>query len=106
MDGEESFVGSVGGHHEWLRAPCIGNDAHGARRQGITEIQLRNHNPRVILESGSGFKITTRFLGSTLLPFLFRVPLLKLNIRKKGTLIIKGLLRNLDNLSQLKHIRT
>ena len=28
-------------------------------------------------------------------PFWFRVPLLKLNIRKKGALIIKGLLRNL-----------
>ena len=28
-------------------------------------------------------------------PFCFRVPLLKLSIRKKGTLIIKGLLRNL-----------
>ena len=30
-------------------------------------------------------------------PFCFRVPLLKLSIRKKGTLIIKGLLRNLDD---------
>ena len=38
----------------------------------------------------------SRFLGSTLLPFHFRVLLLKLNIRKKGTLIIKVLLRNLD----------
>ena len=28
-------------------------------------------------------------------PFCFRVPLLKLSIRKKGTLIVKGLLRNL-----------
>ena len=37
-------------------------------------------------------------LGSWVIPFCpfcFRVPLLKLNIRKKGTLIIKGLLRNL-----------
>ena len=33
-------------------------------------------------------------------PFCFRVPLLKLNIRKKGTLIVKGLLRNLDNPEQ------
>ena len=31
-------------------------------------------------------------------PFCFRVPLLKLNIRKKGTLIVKGLLRNLESL--------
>ena len=29
-------------------------------------------------------------------PFCFRVPLIKLSIRKKGTLIVKGLLRNLD----------
>ena len=28
-------------------------------------------------------------------PFYFRVPFIKLNIRKKGTLIVKGLLRNL-----------
>ena len=32
-------------------------------------------------------------------PFCFRVPLPKLSIRKKGTLIVKGLLRNLDNLA-------
>ena len=31
-------------------------------------------------------------------PFSFWVPLLKPNSRKKGTLIIKGLLRNLDNM--------
>ena len=30
-------------------------------------------------------------------PFWFRVPLLKLNIRKKGALIVKGLLRNLED---------
>ena len=30
------------------------------------------------------------------MPFLFRVPVLKLSIRKMGPLIIKGLLRNLD----------
>ena len=38
------------------------------------------------------------FLGSPVVPmfpFLFGVSLLKLNIRKKGTLIIKGLLGNL-----------
>ena len=29
-------------------------------------------------------------------PFYFRVPLLKPTSRKKGTLIMKGLLRNLD----------
>ena len=33
--------------------------------------------------------------SSTLLPFFFWVPLLKPNSRKKGTLIIKGLLGNL-----------
>ena len=39
-----------------------------------------------------------RFLSSTLLPFLvwIGVSVLRLSIRKKGTLIIKGLLRNLD----------
>ena len=40
----------------------------------------------------------SRFLSSTLLPFFFRVPFLKPNSRKKGTLIIKGLLRNLGSL--------
>ena len=35
----------------------------------------------------------SRLLSSTLLPFLVWVSLLKLNIRKTGTLIIKGLLR-------------
>ena len=39
-----------------------------------------------------------RFLSSALLPFLFlESPLLKLSIRKKGTLSVKGLLRNLDS---------
>ena len=37
----------------------------------------------------------SRSLSSTLYPFYFRAPLLKPNSRKKGTLIIKGLLRNL-----------
>ena len=38
----------------------------------------------------------SRFLSSTLLPFFwFWAPLLKPKFRKKGTLIIKGLLRNL-----------
>ena len=37
----------------------------------------------------------TRFPSSTLLPFFWGVPLLKPNSRKKGTLIIKGLLGNL-----------
>ena len=37
----------------------------------------------------------SRFSSSTLLPFFFWVPLLKPNSRKKGTLIIKGLLGNL-----------
>ena len=37
--------------------------------------------------------MSTRFLSSTLLPFFFRIPLLKPNSRKKGTLIIKGPLR-------------
>ena len=40
-------------------------------------------------------------LGSPVVPFYpfsFWVPLLKPNSRKKGTLIIKGLLGNLDNL--------
>ena len=39
--------------------------------------------------------ISSRFLGSTFGPFCFKVPLLKLNIRIKGTLIMKGLLGNL-----------
>ena len=39
---------------------------------------------------------TTRYPSSTLLPFLFWGLLMKLNSRKKGTLIIKGLLGNLD----------
>ena len=38
----------------------------------------------------------TRFLSSTLLPVSFRVRLLTPKSRKKGTLIMKGLLRNLD----------
>ena len=44
-----------------------------------------------------GFR-STRFLSSTLLPFfvLKVVPLLKLNIGKKGTLITRGLLRKLE----------
>ena len=37
-----------------------------------------------------------RILGSTLLPFFFRVPLLKPNSREKGARIIKGLLGNLQ----------
>ena len=37
----------------------------------------------------------SRFPSSTLLPFFGGVPLLKPNSRKKGTLIIKGLLGNL-----------
>ena len=37
----------------------------------------------------------SRFLSIALLPFLFRVPLLKLSIRQKGTLTVKELLRNL-----------
>ena len=32
--------------------------------------------------------VSSRFLGSTFCPFCFRVPSLKLKIRKKGTLII------------------
>ena len=43
--------------------------------------------PRASLES--------RYPSSTLLPFLFWVSLLKLNSRKKGTLIINGLLGNI-----------
>ena len=39
---------------------------------------------------------TIRYPCSTLLPFLFGVSLLKPNSRKKGTLIIRGLLGNLD----------
>ena len=38
----------------------------------------------------------TGFPSSTLLPFFGGFPLLKPNSRKKGTLIIKGLLGNLD----------
>ena len=37
-----------------------------------------------------------RFLVVPFCPFWFGVSLLRLSIRKKGTLIIKGLLRNLD----------
>ena len=45
---------------------------------------------------GAGFVIA-RLPSSTLLPFLFGgVSLLKPTLRKKGTLIIKGLLGNLD----------
>ena len=38
-----------------------------------------------------------RVLSSTLLPFLFWGLLINQNSKNKGTLIIKGLLRNLDN---------
>ena len=38
----------------------------------------------------------SRCPSSTLLPFYFGVPVLKPNIKKKGTLIIKGLLGNLE----------
>ena len=48
-----------------------------------------------------GLKVSasTRFLSSTLLPFLLliMVPLFTLNNRKKGTLTIIGSLRNLVN---------
>ena len=37
----------------------------------------------------------SRYPSSALLPFYFGVSLLKLNSRKKGTLIISGLLGNL-----------
>ena len=40
--------------------------------------------------------LTKRFLSSTLWPFFLGPPLLKPNSRKKGTLVMKGLLRNLD----------
>ena len=42
---------------------------------------------------------STRLLSSTVLPFCFRVPLLRPNSRKKGALLIKGLLRNLESSS-------
>ena len=46
------------------------------------------------------------FLSSTLLPlFFFRVPLLKPNSRKKGTLIVKGLLRNLESEKHPQSVR-
>ena len=45
-----------------------------------------------------------RFPSSTLLPFFFLGPLLKPNSRKKGTLIIKGLLGNLDYTRMLKRL--
>ena len=50
------------------------------------------------LESGAAF--IARFLSSALLPFVLkiRVPLLNLSKRKKDTLSIKGLLRNLDSI--------
>ena len=38
----------------------------------------------------------TRFQSGTLLPFYARVPLLTPSSRKKDTLIIQALLRNLD----------
>ena len=44
---------------------------------------------------GPLMRLLTRFPSSTLLPFFLGVPLLKPNSRKKGTLIIKGLLGNL-----------
>ena len=40
--------------------------------------------------------LKARFPSSTLLPVFLGVPLLKPNSRKKGTLIIKGLLGNLE----------
>ena len=43
----------------------------------------------------SALVCVSRFPSSTLLPFFLGVPLLKPNSRKKGTLIIKGLLGNL-----------
>ena len=39
----------------------------------------------------------TNYPGSTFFPFYFGISLLKLNIRKKGTLVIEGLLGNLAN---------
>ena len=41
-----------------------------------------------------------RFLNSTFLPFLFLCLFIKQNSRNKGTLIIKGLLRNLETLER------
>ena len=41
-------------------------------------------------------------LSSILLPFYFRAPLQKPNSRKKGTLIIKGLLRNQGKLADVQ----
>ena len=73
----------------------------------VPRTQLSKHetallNPKPLLTCGVqgsaayGALITTRFPSSTLLPFFWGVPLLKPNSRKKGTLIIKGPLGNLD----------
>ena len=49
-----------------------------------------------------GMPLMSRYLGSTLILFYFGGSLLKLNIRKKGTLIVKGLLGNLDVVLRLQ----
>ena len=74
---KDSFKGSIGliGFHE-------GGSHHISTIWGIG------------LRVSSTLKRGPRSLGSTLLPFLFQGPLLKPNSRKKGTLIIKRLLRS------------
>ena len=63
----------------------------------VTDYQVRPEPccmPWSVTQSSTN--TTSRYPSSTLLPFLFGVSLLKLNSRRKGTLIIKGLLGNLD----------
>ena len=60
---------------------------------------LRTHILRLLGRKTISYKVFGPFLGSPVVPFYpfsFWVPLLKPNSRKKGTLIIKGLLGNLD----------
>ena len=61
-------------------------------------VRSKNQQLEAREASSSDSFLVLRSLGfpsSTLLPFFWGVPLLKPNSRKKGTLIIKGLLGNL-----------
>ena len=60
--------------------------------ESTTRIHIQSRTGLLCLVNFRILACRPRFLGSTLLPFLFEgFPLLALNIRKKGTLIIKGL---------------
>ena len=71
----------------------------GAERYGRVSGELRAHRVYRCLQAQ--VSCFPRFPSSTLLPFFLEVPSLKPNSRKKGTLIMKGLLGNLDRLKCL-----